>query len=1839
MNKIYKVVWSKVKHCYVVTSELAKRNSKGCGARSLRMAAVSMGMAAALIGGISGSVAEAAEGGRVEEGGSGTFPAENGRYYSAENLYWNPSTKSVTVTASSIGSDGNSVSTKIDGKRYIIGNVVYQSSTTNVLVDAETAKFKFEGGTLKRYYTNPGMIAQKYQQHIEGYSDANKDVSGYSVTVDMGSSGSESKDKVYGGYSQFGKASDNSVTVKSGLLNWVYGGYSFSGAATGNSVTMTGGTVRENVNGGESYSGSADAEGNEVTISGGTVNAFVLGAFVYTSTGNAENNKVTVSGTTLVYKDVIGAEVGGGGNAIGNSVTIEGGTVKWSVGGGHAFGEAGNAGSAEGNAITMSGGSVSKSLYGGKSSGKNHDETKCCNSGAVTDNKVTMTGGSVATDVIGGESYSYSEASGDANNNTVTISAETGETTIGNSVIGGLSKSETGVTGNANSNVVTISGGMISGGVYGGKSFTVLTSGKAKNANNNEVTVSGGTINGGIYGGYGYSAATGNTVKIKDGTIGKSGSDVGFLVFGGDAKAGDSNQNNVIITGGTVHGDVVGGYAYFDAVGNTVTLSNCTINGSVYGSYTIDGETKNNTVNLTGKVSGLDGKYSVVSGGDYARTGNELHIGGTKDGSITGAWQGMTGDVVTNKISTVRDFESIVYHNVKWDDKVPALEVNTLYDVGAIDITKLEFTGSASSGTMSLLKATGEDADLSTIKLNYQGGQGKEITTDGVVISGGTPTTEKDGVNGVKLTSTSSNKVLLASDKKAINYSKGATIVSRITFGEFDKAKETRNLTGVSFAGTNTVDADGLSFKATSDALKMNDSITLLNNATGITTTVDNSTGKKIAINYAEQGIVFDALATGDVTSTGTAVNYTVGSVTVKNIDVSKWKGSPATVTESWDTKNAEVKTNGISVTGMNPGDAKPILTAASGSDFSNVTLDSGAWQEGGAITNKAENGVEIAGTTTGGGVKVSDDKSQLLYQQDKKNVTGITLGAFDASQAACSFGSGDDLRSATINAEGFSISNLDATKTSVVVVDATNAIKDESSGATLKKFEKQNVGDAVAFEDKIAETVLTFSGTHQDVLEQNDAQTQILYTVGNKNVSDVKFDGAVAWSDSAYYTNDKTKYKFVGATKVDADKLVVNGTTSTALKADGTSSMMLLSATGLQTGGDFTDQSAANKEASTVTVNYSDATSGIAYGAEAKGAVVVEPGAVKYNINEVKVKTVDLANWNGNPAYLASGDTSTWTAADKSVAVNNADAITVTPTKTQAILTAESGMFQDVNVAKTTVAFDPVTENGVTLTGTKTNSIQTTKTKVDNDTVSYVVGKKDVKSIAIGAIEWGGKALDGSSADYNYEAASVDSSKFDINNPDKVEANVAKILLKANDTLKDMTKDVNASYNDYEVTTGVLMNGMITGSLSKSGNNIVFTAAENKATDLTFGKVEWTGSNPLIDHKTTLKNVSFDGATVDTSNIDFYKEMYIEADQTMTLVSDFGGEANITPESTKYMVGTAYEGESETKLEGNNLILRTKTAAGLSEQTHKTVMAMEAGVALLAGGNEHIGKALESLGDVVNQGSDGISVGVSIGGSGNRYETGSHLNLNSWNAVLAIGAKRELKQGTLEYGIFGEYGKGSYKLHNDDGGTGDGDAHYAGGGLMAKWTNKHDVYAEASFRMGRMSDSTTNLLYDAMGNGYGYDVHANYFGAHVGVGKIFRYKGGKSLDVYGKYFYTKRDGVDFVAGGSSYSLDSVASSLLRIGARYGTTDKKWNWYGGLAYEYEFDGKSDGTVSAGGVSAAIRAASIKGSSVRGEIGMKMNATSTNPWQVDVSLYGYGGKHRGFGGNVNVAYMF
>ena len=140
--------------------------------------------------------------------------------------------------------------------------------------------------------------------------------------------------------------------------------------------------------------------------------------------------------------------------------------------------------------------------------------------------------------------------------------------------------------------------------------------------------------------------------------------------------------------------------------------------------------------------------------------------------------------------------------------------------------------------------------------------------------------------------------------------------------------------------------------------------------------------------------------------------------------------------------------------------------------------------------------------------------------------------------------------------------------------------------------------------------------------------------------------------------------------------------------------------------------------------------------------------------------------------------------------------------------------------------------------------------------------------------------------------------------------------------------------------------------------------------------------------------------------------------------------------------------------------------------------------------------------------------------------------------------------------------------------------------------------------------------------------------GFHLGVGKEIAVAGGNAVDVYGKYFYNRRNGVSFDAGGH-YDLDAVTSSVLRVGARYILKRNKWNFYAGAAYEHEFDGKANGT--ADGV--AIRGADTSGASFRGELGATVKPGENSPWTIDLNVSGFAGKKQGFTGGVSVAFMF
>ena len=101
MNKIYKLIWSKVKNCYVVTSELAKNHTKGCsGKRVARLLAVGAVVAGLMLPmgcveaistsyvpsynsqyGSSGPADYQTDGGHVDVGQIGGYNQQAGSYY------------------------------------------------------------------------------------------------------------------------------------------------------------------------------------------------------------------------------------------------------------------------------------------------------------------------------------------------------------------------------------------------------------------------------------------------------------------------------------------------------------------------------------------------------------------------------------------------------------------------------------------------------------------------------------------------------------------------------------------------------------------------------------------------------------------------------------------------------------------------------------------------------------------------------------------------------------------------------------------------------------------------------------------------------------------------------------------------------------------------------------------------------------------------------------------------------------------------------------------------------------------------------------------------------------------------------------------------------------------------------------------------------------------------------------------------------------------------------------------------------------------------------------------------------------------------------------------------------------------------------------------------------------------------------------------------------------------------------------------------------------------------------------------------------------------------------
>ena len=486
--------------------------------------------------------------------------------------------------------------------------------------------------------------------------------------------------------------------------------------------------------------------------------------------------------------------------------------------------------------------------------------------------------------------------------------------------------------------------------------------------------------------------------------------------------------------------------------------------------------------------------------------------------------------------------------------------------------------------------------------------------------------------------------------------------------------------------------------------------------------------------------------------------------------------------------------------------------------------------------------------------------------------------------------------------------------------------------------------------------------------------------------------------------------------------------------------------------------------------------------------------------------------------------------------------------------------------------------------------------------------------------------------------------------------------------TVKGLDKLYESGKDKYQQpVTRTYANGGVTvmgkDGLALSADNKLYYGLHS-LDNITYNTIDWQTNGTVL---TLADSRKFDLANtkVHTENIGFtaksLESITKAGDYSMTLLDTQGNKTlaagNLTTKQGKWNISNALEGTGVASLDANGNVIYTmdtvqkqngtEIKVDTSKQTHNALIANEAGLGILAAGRDRLESVLTNF----NGQKKGSFTFASLGGSKDTYNTGSEGKTYTWNGLVGVGNEAATKDGDFSYGLFYEYGKGHYSV-DGAGYAGSGDAHYNGGGLMAKYLARNKNYVEGSLHFGNLKNNADSVLHSSDGSAYGYNTSSNYWSGHVGFGHIFdltdkvestslggTQRAARDLDVYGKYFYTHVGGDSFRAGEANYQLDGMNSSLLRFGARVNNRSGWNNYYYGLAWDYEFDGESNGTVSAAGLSAPIRKADIGGSSLMAEAGWKLESNQENPWEVNLSMQAYAGQHKGLGGNVYMAYHF
>ena len=1485
-----------------------------------------------------------------------------------------------------------------------------------------------------------------------------------------------------------------------------------------------------------------------------------------------------------------------------NKVTINSGNVSGDVYGNDvdaAFSPVSN------NTVILSGGSVGGDILGG------------ANNGAVTGNKVSISGfGSVLGSVYGG----YGAAEGTVNGNDVSI-FDSGSVT-GN-VLGGYSRS---VNSHVIGNTVTISGGTVRD-IYGGQS------GKG-NALNNSVTLDGAASQANvIYGGrVEQGTARENAVVMKNGNV-------ALGIFGGIATAdgGQAQDNHVTMSGGSVGEHLIGGYVQNgngEASGNSVIFNGGSVTENVYGGRSVNGPAQNNSVTMTnGSAKWLLGGYS--NSGDAS--GNRVEVsGGTLSGGVNGG-ETTSGNATGNSV----DFSNVTATYVQGGYSGSGSATGNSLTIRSGTVQNNAFGGYVDSGS-------GEASDNS---VTFNGGS---VTNN---IYGGMSAAGLAQNNSVTMTNGSAKWLLggYSANGNVIGNSvnvSGGTLTG-VSGGESNSGSATGNIVSIS-SGTVQSNVNG-GFVASGSGKATGNIVNISGNAdlstatvaggisssdafTGNTLNKNSDAAVHIARNFASVNFGYSGNANIgelDSTPTGSALSGVTVNTNANNVSFDGVISGSGSITKTG--------AGTLILSGTNTYSGGTTISAGTLSIGSDTNIGSGT----NTIGNKGTLLLSGNGTYTndwtlsGAGSAIATDNNNTLSGVLSGNGGLTKTGAGTLTLTGNNtYAGGTAINDGTLKGNIASGTDLSIAASAIYGGDnKAHSVGGLNGGGKILNTDGLTVqsGDFAGIIDN-SNTSLTKTGAGTLTLTGNNAYT------GSTTISDGTLKGNIASGTdlsiaaSATYDGDN-KARSVGGLNgggkiLNTDGLTVqNGTFGGVIDNSNTS----LTKTG----------------AGTLTLTRNNAYT---------GGTTISEGTLKGNIaSGTDLSIVDNATYDGDNKARSVGGL------NGGGNILNTDGLTV-----------QSGTFGGV-IGNSNTSLIKTGAGTLTLTGTNAYTGSTTISEgtlkgniasgTDLSIADSATYDGDNKARSVGGLNGAGNILntDGLTVQSGDFAGSIDNS-----NSGLTKTGAGTLTLSGTNTYTGMTtvrsgtlalgSDLTSNQltlyggtvfdrgsHNHSLDNGILsVNGangqsaMYKGDLSARNATLNFISPVHPTQPLlrVTGDADVSGSacNVGLAGGTSLAS----GSTLTLLEVDPDKTLTANNLQRgngivqigSTVAHDITADVNLDPTTRRLNAVTAQVSPGRA----------TDQSKALSEGFLGGLALNLQGADLVAGrGMDSAVRASSGTDDAERHGFAGFGA---LSGGSLRYNTGSHLDMNSLSLLTGLSWGIDLAPGRLTLGAFFEYGNGSYDTHNSFTNAasvdGDGNAYYLGGGILARMDfvniGPGRFYAEASGRAGKThNEYDSSDLRDAAGRKADYDSSSPYYGLHFGTGYVWNINDAATLDLYGKYFWTRQQGDSVgLSTGEHLSFDDINSSRLRFGGRFAyILNEHVAPYIGAAWEHEFDGKARATTNG----FDIDAPNLHGNTGIGELGLSLTPSADLPLTIDLGVQGYTGKREGVTGSLMVKWEF